>query len=107
MHTLLLDISATNLETSVEPERGFSFMNATKTDLRANLVEKQLDSLMIVGLHSPADTSPDQAASLSLFVDKRMIKWDSLKTRRCRSVNYNDRARLGLAQVQSEPSMVV
>ena len=94
MHTLLLDISATNLETSVEPERGFSFMNATKTDLRANLAEKQLDSLMIVGLHSPpvvgADTSPDQAASLSLFLDKCMFKWDSLKARRCRSVNYND-----------------
>jgi hypothetical protein len=72
MHTLLLDISATNLETSVEPERGFSFMNATKTDLRANLVEKQLDSLMIVGLHSPpvvgADTSP--ASSQLEFISR-------------------------------------
>ena len=31
MHTLLLNTSASNLEVSVEPERGFSFMNATKT----------------------------------------------------------------------------
>jgi hypothetical protein len=31
MHALLLDATAANLEVSVEPERGFSFMNGTKT----------------------------------------------------------------------------
>jgi len=51
MHVLLLNTTATNLEVSVEPERGFSFMNATKTMPRNNLVEKTLNNLMIVGLH--------------------------------------------------------
>jgi hypothetical protein len=54
MHTLLLDTTATNLEVSVEPERGFSFMNGTKTISRNNLVSKQLHNLMVTGLHSPS-----------------------------------------------------
>ena len=94
LHTLLLDISATNLEVSVEPERGFSFMNGTKTVLRANLEEKQLDNLMIVGLHSPslasADASAIESCKLSVFLDACMTRWDSLKARRCRSALYND-----------------
>jgi hypothetical protein len=94
LHTFLLDISATNLEVSVEPERGFSFMNGTKTVLRANLEEKQLDNLMIVGLHSPgldsAAASASEAVKLNLFLDACMSKWDSMKARRCRSAHYND-----------------
>ena len=54
MHTLLLDITATNMEVSVEPERGFSFMNGTKTVSRNNLIAKQLNNLMLVGLHAPS-----------------------------------------------------
>jgi hypothetical protein len=53
MHVLLLNTTATNLEVSVEPERGFSFMNATKTVSRNSLIENTLNNLMVVGLHSP------------------------------------------------------
>ncbi len=47
------NVAATNLEVSVEPERGFSFMNATKTVSRNSLIENTLNNLMVVGLHSP------------------------------------------------------
>ncbi len=59
--------------------------------------------LMIVGLHSSGWCWHNQAASLSFFLNKCMLKWLSrlfldkciapacfLKARRCRSVNYND-----------------
>jgi hypothetical protein len=39
MHVLLLNTTATNLKVSVEPEREFSFMNATKTVSRNSLIE--------------------------------------------------------------------
>ena len=64
MHTLLLDTTATNLEVTVEPEspeRGFSFMNGTKTVSRNNLVSKQLNNLMVTGLHSRPSTRLPQS----------------------------------------------
>ena len=81
MHVLLLNTTATNLEVSVEPERGFSFMNATKTMARNNLVEKTLNNLMVVGLHSPsvlgASTDVGVQRELQEFVDACMARWDS------------------------------
>jgi hypothetical protein len=37
MHVLLLSTTATNLEVAVEPERGFSLINAAKTMARNSL----------------------------------------------------------------------
>jgi hypothetical protein len=94
MHVLLLNTTATNLEVSVEPERGFSFMNATKTMARNNLIEKTLNNLMLVGLHSPcvitAATDLEAKREMDEFVDSCMHKWDSLKARKCRGPRYND-----------------
>ena len=102
MHVLLLNTTATNLEVSVEPEpeRGFSFMNATKTMARNNLIEQTLNNLMIVGLHSPSllgastesNTRMDVAAKRELeeFVDACMARWDSIKARRCRAETYRE-----------------
>lgn len=94
MHVLLMNTTATNLEVSVEPERGFSFMNATKTMARNNLLEKTLNNLMVVGLHSPsvlgASTDVGAQRELQEFVDACMSRWDSIKARRCRSAAYND-----------------
>ena len=74
MHALLLDTTAANLEVSVKPERGFSVMNGTKTVSRNNLVSKQLNNLMVAGLHSPSieEAAASGAASerLEAFVDK-------------------------------------
>jgi hypothetical protein len=79
---------------SVEPERGFSLINATKTMPRNNLVEKTLNNLMVVGLHSPsvlgASTDVGVQRELQEFVDACMARWDSIKARRCRSQTYND-----------------
>jgi hypothetical protein len=78
---------------SVEPERGFSFMNGAKTVSHNNLVSKQLNNLMVTGLHSP---SIDEAAAsgagierLEVFVDRLMTMWEAKKARRCRSSFYN------------------
>jgi hypothetical protein len=100
MHVLLLNTTATNLEVSVEPERDFSFMNATKTMARNNLIEQTLNNLMIVGLHSPSllgastesQTHMEVGAKRELeeFVDACMARWDSIKARRCRSEAYNN-----------------
>ena len=76
-----------NLEVSVEPERGFFFMNATKTMSRNSLIEKTLSNLMVVGLHSPcvitAATDLEAKREMDEFVDSCMHKWDSLKARKC------------------------
>ncbi len=100
MHVLLLNTTATNLELSVEPEQGFSFINATKTMAWNNFFEKTLNNFMIVGLHSPSllgastesRTHTDVAAKRELeeFVDACMARWDSIKARRCRSEAYNN-----------------
>ncbi len=91
---LLLDKRAANLEVSVEPERGFSFMNGTKTVLRNNLVSKQLNNLMVTGLHSPSieEAAASGAANerLEAFVNKLVAARDAKKARRCRSSLYND-----------------
>ena len=93
MHALLLDTSASNLEVSVEPERGFSFMNATKTISRNRIGEKQLNNLMVVGLHSPSVCAAASDArvheELEAFISLCMKEWDSVKGRRCRSKRYN------------------
>jgi hypothetical protein len=100
MHVLLLNTTATNLEVSVEPERGFSFMNATKTMARNNLIEKTLNNLpgswvcirhlSMVRPPSESHTHPDVAAKRELeqLVDACMARWDSIKARRCRSEAY-------------------
>lgn len=94
MHALLLNTSASNLEVSVEPERGFSFMNATKTISRNRIREKQLNNLMLVGLHSPSVCAAASDArvheELEAFISLCMKEWDSVKGRRCRSKLYNN-----------------
>ncbi len=87
MHALLLNTSASNLEVSVEPERGFSFMNATKAISRNRIREKQLNNLMVVGLHSPSVAASDARVheELEAFISLCMKEWDSVKGRRCRS----------------------
>ena len=96
MHALLLNTSARNLEVSVEPERGFSFMNATKTISRNRIREKQLNNLMLVGLHSPSvcaaasDTRVHEELDPEAFISLCMKEWDSVKGRRCRSKLYNN-----------------
>jgi hypothetical protein len=44
MHVFLLNTTTTNLEVSVKPERGFSFMNATKIVSQNNLIDKTLNN---------------------------------------------------------------
>jgi len=94
MHVLLLNTTATNLEVSVEPERGFSFMNATKTVSRNSLIENTLNNLMVVGLHSPcvlkAANDLEAKRQLDEFLESCLTKWDSVAARRCRSALYND-----------------
>ena len=69
-------------------------MNATKTISRNSLREKQLNNLMVVGLHSPSVCAAASDArvheELEDFISLCMKEWDSVKGRRCRSKNYNN-----------------
>jgi hypothetical protein len=70
MHALLLDTTTANLEVSVEPERGFSFMNGTKTVSRNNFVSKQLNNLF---------KSSGNAAAAESVSDNMKLAGGSLK----------------------------